>query len=120
MSISISPGGPEGGGDGDDAGDGESGSALTSCTGGKPLGRFAMSWRRQVNSNPVLISCRSATRLATAFGANASCTMRSLSAGVQRRRRSRRTRTSTCSGRSLSRGRLRTSYDASFISAAVQ
>jgi hypothetical protein len=36
-----------------------------------------------------------------------------------RRRRSRRTRTSICSGSSLSRGRLRASYDASPISAAV-
>ena len=89
------------------------------CTGTKPALAFMVSWRRHVNNRPVLISCRSATRFATAPGAKASSTIRSLSAAVHRRRRSRRTRTSICSGRSLSRGRLRTSYDASPISAAA-
>jgi hypothetical protein len=46
--------------------------------------------RRHVNNRPVLISCRSATRFATAPGANASSTIQSLSTGVHCRRRSPR------------------------------
>ena len=94
-----------------------SGSAIR-CTGWNLALASTISWRRHVNNRPVLISCRSATRFATAPGAKASSTIRSLSTGVHRRRRSRRTRNSICSGRSLSRGRLRASYDASSIFAA--
>ena len=56
MSISITPGGL--GRDGVGEGSGGSGSVRTSCTGRKPAGPLAISWRRQVNSNPVLVSCK--------------------------------------------------------------
>jgi hypothetical protein len=67
----------------------------TTSTGTRPDIAVANISRRQVNSSPVPMPCRSATTLATAPGANVSRTIRSLSSVDQFRRRTARTRTST-------------------------
>ena len=85
---------------------------------GNPRSRSWVSWRRHVNKRPVLIVpfCNPLRH-----GARCKRPLHNpkLVAGVHRRRRSRRTRTSTCSGRSPSRGRLPASCDASPIATAV-